>query len=184
MCAVEGKVAVPVLLVGRPILDDQGSARELAFQIGWLAALLRPERFIRWILPLSRELAHLIDAAMALADETTGRSPAGELAKTTERLKHDLPAVALDSVASLGRRLRRREVAAEAAARRWLRSSDLTCARAGLVLCGDVARAARSLKEDPAPPPPGLSAQQRMIELIWSSATEPVFAAQRHLGYL
>ena len=92
-------------VLGAPLLDDK---RDVAFDVARRVAQLRPEHFLRYLLPLPRELSHLIDAAIALADEAAGKAPVGELAKTTDALKRQLPTPALDQVVTLGHRFRAR----------------------------------------------------------------------------
>ncbi len=178
---IDGQRLVPVLTLGQSLLDVQRVEREVLFELGRRVALLRPERFIRWLLPLPLELAHLLDAAMAISARPEGGAPpTGELGKTTEGLRRDLSPVALDLVVSAGHRLRALKVQPDAAALAWLQASDLTASRVGLLLSGDVERCARLLKHEAAPPsarPPA----QRVLDLIWSSVTEELFAARRHV---
>jgi hypothetical protein len=125
-------------------------------------------------------LAHVIEAAIVLGSEASAAAPAGELGKTTQALKSGLPAAALDQVAALGHRLHARAVRPDAAARRWLQAADLGINRAGLVVAGDLARCARLLKDEP-PPAGALPADHRILDLVWSSTTEELVAARRHL---
>jgi tetratricopeptide (TPR) repeat protein len=180
--AVDGQLLVPVFTVGQPLLDAARPPAELLFECARRVAQLRPERLIRWVLPLPEELAHLCDAAIAIAAESEGKpAPTGELAKTTDGLKRGLSEVALNQVAAVGHRMRSRSQRSEAIALAWLQAIDLTASRAGLVLAGDLARSARLLKHE-APPPGVLAAAQRVLDLVWSSVTEELFAVQAHLG--
>jgi tetratricopeptide (TPR) repeat protein len=182
---VEARAVVPVVSLARAVADQSGhgwNERELIFELARRIVLLRPEYLIRWLLPMPRELAHLIEGGIALAGEAEGRPAAGELKKTTDGYRRDLSPVALDTVASLGHAFQRRQVSPEAAALRWVHATDFSCARAALVLAGDVARAAKVLEREP--PVHGVAASARVLDLIWSSTSDEVAAARAHLGLI
>ncbi len=180
-CAVDGQKVTPVLLLGAPLVAGSRAEVELVFDAARAVTQLRPELLIRMLLPLPAELAHLVEAAMALAGEASGGAATGELGKTTQALKSGLSAAALDQVAAIGHRLRARGTRPQAAALRWLQASDLGVNRAGLVVAGDVRRCAQLLKDEPAPPT-ALAAPHRILDLIWSSVTDELLAARRHLA--
>ena len=99
------------------------------------AAHLRPERFVRFILPQPQQLGHIIDAAMALADVPADKTPTptGEIGKTVMAMQRALHAAA--ARAGGGHRAqaaRRRARKPEEAALKWLQATDLTAIRAGL----------------------------------------------------
>ncbi|MGZ3427977.1 MAG: tetratricopeptide repeat protein, partial [Polyangia bacterium] len=180
-CAVDGQQVTPLLLLSASLVADSHGEVELLFDVARAVTQLRPELLIRLLLPLPAELAHLVEAAMALAGETSGDAATGELGKTTQALKSGLPAAALDQLAAIGHRLRVRGTRPQAAALRWLQASDLGVNRAALVVAGDVRRCARVLKDEP-PPATALDAPHRVLDLIWSSATDEVLTARRHLA--
>jgi tetratricopeptide (TPR) repeat protein len=181
---IDKTTMVPVWLLGAPLCGDKRPERELAFELGRRAAHLRPERLIRWLLGQPAQLAHLIDAAMSLATEIDEKREAtGELAKTTQSIRRSLPPPQVDQVAALGRKLKQSSTRADSAALAWLQASDLTASRAGLVLGGDLEICARLLAADPAGPLT-LAPTQRLLDLVWSSVTEEVFAVRKHLGLL
>jgi len=180
--AVDGPKVTPVLSLGKPFLDERRPEAELAFDVARRVAQLRPEHVVRYLLPLPHELAHLVDAAIALAAEAGGHKPAGELAKTTEALKRQLQPHALDQVVRIGHRLQRNgHGTKEQAALRWLQASDLTVSRVAFVAAADLPRSARLLKHEPAPST-ALEPQRRILDLIRSSVADPTSAALRHLG--
>ena len=69
---IDGRTLVPVFSLGAPLVGEKRQEREQVFELARRCAHLRPERFIRFILPQPQQLGHIIDAAMALA-ETRGR---------------------------------------------------------------------------------------------------------------
>jgi tetratricopeptide (TPR) repeat protein len=180
LLAADGQVVTPVLSLGKPLLEDRRAENEQAFDLARRVALLRPEHVVRYLLPLPHELAHLVDAAIALAREAAGTKPTGELAKTTEALKRQLPPPALDQVVALGHRFAARQTPADKAALKWLQASDLTVSRIAYLAVGDLPRCARMLKHEPAPPT-AVPVERRIIDLIRSSVGDAMFAAQRAL---
>jgi tetratricopeptide (TPR) repeat protein len=180
-CTVDGQRVTPVLVLGAPLVTGERGDVELLFDVTRAAVQLRPEWVIRLLLPLPAELAHLVEAAIALAGEASGTAPTGELLRTTQAIKSGLPAAALDSLVTIGHRLQSRGTRADVAAVRWLQASDLGVNRAALVVAGDLRRCARVLKDEP-PPATALPADRRALDLVWSSVTEEVLAARRHLA--
>jgi hypothetical protein len=182
--AIDKTTLVPVWLVGAPLVGDKRPERELAFDISRRASLLRPERFLRWIFPQPGQLAHIIDAAMALATEQDEkRESTGEVGKMTQSIRRALPPPQVEQVAGLGRRLKQNNVKGESAALSWLQATDLTASRAGLVMGGDLETCARILAAEAATPI-SLPPTQRLLDLIWSSVTEELFAVRKHLGLM
>jgi hypothetical protein len=177
---VESQRVVPVLAMGRPLVDEKRHEAELAFEIARRVAQLMPEHFLRWLVPLPAELAHLLEAAIALG---TDEKRTGELGKTIDTLKRQLPSAALNQAAAIGHRLHARKIEPRPAALRWLQASDLSCARAAFAVVGDLPRCARAIKHDAAPAT-SLPAAQRILDLVWSSVTEELFAARKVLGTL
>ena len=70
---------------------------------------------------------------------------------------------------------------AEALALSWLQATDLTGNRAGLLLAGDLETSARLVASEPASAT-ALPTMQRLLDLVWSSVTEDLFAAKKQLG--
>ena len=178
-CAVDGQRVTPVLVLGAPLVAGDRGDVELVFDVARAVAQLKPEWLIRLLLPLPSELAHLVEAAMALGDEAA--TATAELGRTTQALKSGLATAALEQVTAIGRRLHARGTRPEVAALRWLSASDLGVNRAALVVAGDLRRCARVLKDEPQSTTT-LPAAHRILDLVWSGVTEEVLAARRHLG--
>jgi tetratricopeptide (TPR) repeat protein len=181
---IDKTTVVPVWLVGAPLTGDKRPERELTFEISRRAAHLRPERFLRWIFNQPGQLAHIIEAAMAVAVENDEKQESpGEMGKTTQAIRRTLSPAQVEQVASIGRRLKQQNTKSEAAALAWLQTGDLTASRAGLVMGGDLETSARILAAEPASPtilPP----TQRLLDLVWSSVTEELFTVRKHLGLM
>ncbi len=179
---------VVCLELGAPLLNPRRPEREVLYEIGRVAALLRPERAIRAVYPTAAPLALLIEAAVRLgaqdgASGRLGEAAPGKLGETISGLRRALSPAALAEVQKLGLALAQEGggLNAEAAATAWLGYSDLTAVRAGLVLCGDLETAALLLATDPPGVTP-LTPKQRLVELIHFTVTEEFFTVRQHLG--
>jgi len=177
-CLVDGKSA-PTLVLGAPMLQDSRYEAELRFMLGRLMAQLRPELLMRLLMPQPSQLAHLIEAVMALGHSPS--EPPAELVRTSGWLERTLAPVALDQVRTIGQLLRAREVRAEPAALAWLQASDLTATRAAFLETGDLAACARLLAAEPAAATT-LPNVQRVADLLWWSITEELFALRQLLA--
>jgi tetratricopeptide (TPR) repeat protein len=172
------KTPVPVLLLGHPLLNEKRAERELGFELARKVAHLRPERILRYILPQPAQLQHIIEAAMLLGG---GEEGSGDLQKTVQGMKRGLSPVALEQVSAVGRKLRGDNARPEALALGWLQATDLTGNRAGLVVGSDLETCARLVAGEPASATT-FPAMQRLLDLVWASVTEDLFAARKQLG--
>jgi hypothetical protein len=124
---------------------------------------------------------------MALGDAPADKTPTGPVAtetgKTVMAMRRALQPVQVENVAAIGRKLRADGVKAEEAALKWLQAADLTAIRAGFVMTGDLETSARLIAAEPQPAT-ALPATQRLLDLVWSSATEELFAVRKHLGMM
>ena len=91
---IDGRTLVPVFSLGAPLVGDKRQEREQVFELARRCAHLRPERFVRFILPQPQQLGHIIDAAMALAEAPADKTPTGEMGKTVMAMRRALHAAA------------------------------------------------------------------------------------------
>lgn len=175
--AVDGRSIVPAFLIGQPLLSDKKTERELHFDLARRLTFLRPERFVRSLLPEPAQLNHVVEAVLTLA----GEPAAPEHQRTIDALKRTLQPQQLEQVAAIAKRLKQGGQKAEVLVGGWLAASDLTASRIGFILLGDLELGARLLASDAALPG-SLPTTQRLLDLIWSSVTEEVFAVRKHLG--
>jgi hypothetical protein len=103
--------------------------------------------------------------------------------KTVMSMRRALAPQQVENVAAIGRKLRADGYKAEEAAVKWLQATDLTAIRAAFVMTGDLESTARLVAAEPQPAT-ALPATQRLLDLVWSSATEELFAVRKHLGML
>jgi tetratricopeptide (TPR) repeat protein len=166
------------------LLDGKRPEREVMYEFGRLAALLRPERALRVIYPTAAQLGLIVDAALSVAGLGGG---AQRVQETARGLKGALPQPAQEQLVRIARSLAEGTTPSaspsfgEDTAALWLGGSDLTAVRAGFLLCGDLETAALLLATDP-PGTSRLSPKQRLLELIHFSVTEECFTIRRHLG--
>jgi tetratricopeptide (TPR) repeat protein len=172
---------VPVLILGAPLVGEKRHEREQVFELARRVAQLRPERLLRLVLPSAAPLAQVIAATLALAGDSVDES--SDDGKIAAAMKKALPSAQLEQVAAIGKKLRADEMRPDAAALAWLQASDLTAARAGYVLAGDLESCARLVASEP-PAATALPAMQRLLDLVWSSVTEDLFTVRKHLGLL
>lgn len=157
-------VLVPVLTLGRPVIDKATSDHELAFHLARQLADLRTDRIARLLCPRAGELAQIIELATA---------PAGDASAHASRwLQTSLHPVELEQARSLGARLRERNLHPATAAASWLASTERAADRIGFIVAGDLARCAKLVEAEPD------SDANRITELAWSSITEDVLAVR------
>lgn len=180
---IDKQTLVPVFSLGAPLVGEKRQEKEQVFELARRAAHLRPERFVRFVLPQPQQLAHIIEAAMALGETAGDKTPTGEIGKTVMAMGRALAPAQLESAALIGRKLRSDGVKPEEAALKWLQATDLTAIRAGFVMTGDLETSARLIAAEP-PPATALPATQRLLDLVWSTATEELFAVRKHLGLM
>ncbi|HEY7957554.1 MAG TPA: SIR2 family protein [Polyangia bacterium] len=179
---LDGRELVPVFLLGQPLIGDRRREAEQVFEIARKVALLRPERILRLAMPHPQQIGHVIEAAMALGDDDA-QPGSGELERTVLGLKRVLPQVQLEQVVAIGRKLRAVGTDPESAALAWLQATDLTAARAGWALTGDLESCARLIAAE-GQPAGTLAPTQRLLDLVWSSTSEELFAVRKQLGLM
>jgi hypothetical protein len=156
---------VPVLSLGKPALDRLIDDDELQFLLARQLADLRSERFARLLCPRASDLAQILELAVALNSEATRHS--GKFLQTAHPAE-------LDQALAIGARLRDRNLDPARAAVDWLAATERAADRIGFVVIGDLATAARALEREP-------NAEQRILELVWSSITEDVLEVRSRL---
>jgi tetratricopeptide (TPR) repeat protein len=167
---VRGDALAPVILAGRPAIDAQVDPRELAFLLARQLADLRSDRIARLLCPRGGELAQIIELAMALPGHPDPGPPAA--ARWLAAALHPLER---DRVSAIGARLREAGTHPLRAALDWLEATARAADRIGFVVAGDLASCCRALAGEVASLEP---ARDRVVELVWASVTDEVFAAR------
>lgn len=173
----EKGVLTPAVLIGEPFVGRRAE-KETAFEVAKKLSFFRPERYVVYALATLPKLQAAIDAALMVTGVKNGKhSP--ELERLSVHLRRTVPEPVLESVAALGRKLSVQD--SEQAIAAWLTSTDLTANRVGLILANDLETAARMVATEQGAPS-GLSAKDRLRELLSYAVSEEYFTVRRHLG--
>ena len=169
-CVDRGRL-VPTVIVGRDLMTGYRDT-ELAASIGALLAQLRPAYYLRLALPSVDELEAGLAAAAQVAGRQLGRAKLAPIrdafaAEIAQRIGSRA-----DALAALVARLPE-----QLDVTRWRNAVDATAQRAGLLVSGELAAAARMLSTES-----GAHGTQRVRELVAYSVSPEYFAARRHLG--
>ncbi|HTM22179.1 MAG TPA: tetratricopeptide repeat protein [Kofleriaceae bacterium] len=174
----DGGRLAPALILGRPALDGHTAERELCFALGRTLADLRADRIARLLCPRADELGRILDAAAALPADAAAGAAASAAGHTGRWLAASLRPVDLDQLAIVGERLRSRALDHGRAALAWLEATERVGDRVGYLMAGDLATCVRALEREPAS---RSGKPERILDLIWSTCTEPVFAVRERL---
>jgi tetratricopeptide (TPR) repeat protein len=163
------RALVPTLVVGTPMLGDRRRPADLMFPIALRLANLSAERLLRLALPDAQALAVILEAVTALAREADGKGSAA-WSRIGQTLRQHLTPLAFDQSVLVGRVLIDKGEDPQVHATRWLRGTDLTAARAALVVTGDVRGAVKLLASDDQAS--YVEPNERLLDLIWFSVTD------------
>ena len=175
-CIEKGRLA-PAVIVGRDLMTGYRDT-EIAASVGAMLALLRPTYYLKLTLFTLEELEAALVAATQLVGKKRPASPqidalaAQFAAEMQKRLTRQTAEGLLQLVARLPEQV---DLA------RWRNSVDAAAQRAGLLIAGDLAAAARMVASEPTPPG-GLRPQQRVQDLVAYSVSPAYFTARRHLN--
>jgi|GEM_PF-5171076 len=178
-----GLVAPPTLEPASVVSRALGSGldlRELSFLWGRHLTIFRPELRLLTFFPTVDLLAHLT-AAAALAAEWTDRKASFVEPATAElarRIHEDLGEAGRADLAAASAEVQRGDVTARLLD--WARGVELTAARAGLVVCGDVSVAAALTERFPVGG--HTSVFDQVNALLGFTADDEYAALREHLG--
>jgi tetratricopeptide (TPR) repeat protein len=169
-CIDRGRL-VPAVIVGRDLMTGYRDT-ELAAAVGAMLALLRPAYYLTLALANLDELEATLGAACEIGGRPGIGDPEGRAQLAAEMQKR-VPRRALESLAQLVAHLPEKPDVA-----RWRACVDAAAQRAGLLVGGELAAAARMLSTDAASP----GGAQRVRHLVAYSVSPAHFEARRHLG--
>ncbi|MEO6777256.1 MAG: tetratricopeptide repeat protein [Kofleriaceae bacterium] len=173
-CIERGRL-VPAVIVGRDLMTGYRDT-ELAAVVGAMLSLLRPAYWLRLALPAVEELEAALGAAAAVGGRPgLGGTSGGELqVQIASEIDKRLTRTATAALRAIVARLPERPDLA-----RWRSAVDLASQRAGFLVSGELAAAARMLStEAKAGARPG----QRVQQLVGYSVSPGYFAVRAHLG--
>jgi tetratricopeptide (TPR) repeat protein len=176
----EKQQLIPSLIIGAELLQGRGD-KELAFPIAAFITKLRPEHYLRLTIPTNTELGIAFLAAIKLV-QPQFPVPANQ-APTVDQylgvLRTSVPPQWHEQLAIVVKKFI--ESKGEINLQKWSTAVDLTSHRAGFIIANDLTLSARFIQMEPATVG-GLSAKDKIKELVLYSISEEYFELRQHLG--
>ncbi|HEY1558527.1 MAG TPA: tetratricopeptide repeat protein [Kofleriaceae bacterium] len=178
--AIEKSELCPSFVV-RPHLLQGKSEREIAFVCARRLAFMRPEYYLRMLLPTNTELKVAVLSAIAMVQPGFPVPP--NLVETVQhylpKMQKRMPPHALEQLGAVVARFI--QATPEIDVARWGHAVDAASHRAGFVTCGDLGVAARTIAVEPVVVG-GPSIKDKVKALVLFSISEPYFAVRAQLG--
>jgi hypothetical protein len=178
-CREKGQL-IPSLIIGAELLQGRGD-KELAFPIANFLTKMRPEHYLRLTIPTNTELGIAFLSAIKLV-QPNFPVPANQAATVDQYLaimRTMVQPAWHEQLALVVQRFIQTKGAIDL--QKWSQAVDLTAQRAGFIICNDLGLAARAIQMEPATVG-GLSAKDKIKELVLYSISERYFDLRRHLG--
>jgi len=170
----------PSSLAGQTVLSGV-TPQELTFIVGKHLSYYRGEHFIKTLFPTVTELTVLFFAGIKLAapEAPTPKDIEKQVVLTAQQLGQYMQPVHIEGLRIVVKRF----IADGAVAnlKRWVQAVEITAARSGLLLCGDLDIAKGVLAKEPQQPG-DLSPGEKMKELLVFAASDEYFQLRRQLG--
>ena len=170
----------PSSVAGQSVLTGF-SPQELTFIVGKHLAMYRGEHYIKTLFPTVTELTVLLFAGIKLVAPDTA-VPADidkQIMATAQTLRGFMQPVQLEGLRMVVKKFLAE--GAKANIKRWVQCVEITSARAGLLLCGDLEIAKKIIAAEPQQPG-DLPPQEKLKELILFSISDQYFALRQALG--
>jgi tetratricopeptide (TPR) repeat protein len=177
-------VAVPMIppasLAGQTVLTGF-QPQELTFICGKHLASYRGEHYIRTLFPTQAELTIMLFAGVMLSSPNTPMPPdmAQQIRMTAQELARYIQPVQLEGLRAVVKRFI--DEGAKANMKRWNYAVEMTAARAGLVLCGDLDICKKVLSSEQTRPGEPTAAE-KMQGLLAYSVSEDYGKVRRAIG--
>ncbi|MFO0763049.1 MAG: hypothetical protein U0359_41820, partial [Byssovorax sp.] len=170
----------PASVAGQSVLTGF-SPQELTFIVGKHLAMYRGEHYIKTLFPTVTELTVLLFAGIKLVAPETPCPPDIEkqVVATATTLRTFMQPMQLEGLRMVVKKFLAE--GAKANIKRWAQCVDITSARAGLLLCGDLEIAKKIIAAEPQQPN-DLTPQEKLKELLVFSISDQYFALRRALG--
>ncbi len=176
----EKGLLIPSLVVGAELLQGR-SDKELAFPIARYLTLLRPEHYLRLTIQTNTELGVAFMAAIKLVQPNFPVPP--NQAATVEQYLGAMRSTVRpewhEQLVLVVQRFIQTKGAIDL--QKWSQAVDLTAHRAGFIIANDLALSARFIQMEPATVG-GLSAKDKIKELVLYSISNEYFELREHLG--
>ncbi len=178
--AIEKSELCPSFVV-RPHLLQGKTEREVAFLAARRLTFMRPEYYLRMLLPTNTELKVALLSAIVMVQPRFPVPP--NLVATIQaylpRMQKRMPPHALEQLGALVQRFIQATPESDMAA--WGHAVDATSHRAGFVTCGDLGISARAVAVEPVVVG-GPTAKQKVKELVLFSISREYFAIRAQMG--
>ncbi|HEY3354028.1 MAG TPA: tetratricopeptide repeat protein, partial [Polyangia bacterium] len=177
-CQEKGTL-IPSFVVGSDLLQGRPE-KELAFAIARQLTFLRPEHYLRLAVPTVSELKVVFLAALKLvAPQMPIKADPNIVGQYVEAMHRTVPPAVLEQLALVVQKFMQTAPAADI--NQWTQAVELSAHRAGFVLCNDLETAAKMVSTEPVPVG-GMSAKDKIRELVLYSISEEYFSVRQHLG--
>jgi tetratricopeptide (TPR) repeat protein len=171
----------PAVVIGEP---EKGAPpeRDMLFDLGSRLAFTRPERYLRYALPTSRDIEAALRGMLLALDvdppAATASDPA-EADRIAAEIRRSVAPQVREPLGAAARKWAGGHPGLDVAA--WIAAADLTAGRAGLIACLDLETAARLLALTTAAASP-LPAKEHVRSLLTYAVSDEYAAVRRHLG--
>ena len=178
--AIDRSELCPSFVV-RPHLLQGKSEREIAFLSARRLAFMRPEYYLRMLLPTNTELMVVVLSAMAMLQPRFPVPPnmAATVQQYLPKMQKRMSPHALEQLGVVVQRFVDGAPAIDLA--KWGHAVDAVSHRAGFLVCGDLATSARMIAAEPAVIG-GPSVKDKLKQLVLFSISEEYFAVRAQMG--
>jgi tetratricopeptide (TPR) repeat protein len=178
--AIEKSELCPSFVV-RPHLLQGKTERELAFLSARRLAFMRPEYYLRMLLPTNTELKVALLSAMVMVQPSFAVPPnmVATIQQYLPKMQKRMPPHALEQLGALVQRFI--QATPESDMAKWGHAVDAASHRAGFVMCGDLKTAARTVAAEPSVVG-GPTVKQKVKELVLFSISREYFAIRAQMG--
>ncbi|APR78089.1 TPR domain protein [Minicystis rosea] len=170
----------PTSVAGQTVLTGF-STQDLLFIVGKHLAMYRGEHYIKTLFPTVTELTVLLFAGIKLVAPDAPSPPDidKQIMATAQTLRGFIQPMQLEGLRMVVKKFLAE--GAKANIKRWVQTVEITSARTGLLLCGDLEIAKKIIAAEPQQPG-DLTAQEKLKELLLFSVSPQYTALRAALG--
>jgi hypothetical protein len=178
--AIEKTELCPSFVV-RPHLLQGKNEREVAFLSARRLSFMRPEYYLKMLLPTNTELKVVVLSALVMLNSRFPVPP--DMVATVQQyvpeMQKRMPPHAMEQLGAVVQRFI--QAAPEINLAKWGHAVDAVSHRAGFVVCGDLEVAARMVSAEPVTVG-GPQVKDKIKELVLYSISEEFFAVRAQMG--
>jgi len=178
--AIERNELCPSFVV-RPHLLQGKTEREIAFLAARRLAFMRPEYYLRMLLPTNTELKVALLSAIVMVQPSFPVPPnlVATIQQYLPKMQKRMPPHALEQLGALAQRFI--QATPEIDMAKWGHAVDAAAHRAGFLMCGDLGVSARTVAVEPVVVG-GPTVKQKVKELVLFSISSEYFAVRAQMG--